>query len=98
MVAYVDALHRDKSTALANSFSSMAAAIAAGTLSKPQDILSQTRFSNNEALGASVDAWKKWGECLSDALSLLHETGKLKTPEDYRVAWEEIAAGLRGAK
>ena len=96
-VSTVAAEHRQAATPLGNSFRGIAAAIAAGTLTKPADILAQTRSSNNAALGTSIEAWKRWGQQLQAVLERLDHDGTLRTPDDYKTAWEEIAAGLEAS-
>ena len=86
--------HRSASRSLANSFRSIRSAVAAGTLQEPAAILRETLASNNLALGSRVDAWREWGSKLETKLSGLHREGKLRKPEDFSDAWEEIAVGL----
>lgn len=82
---------------LANSFRGIISAIAAGTITKPSDVLLQTRLSNNAALGEAADSWKPFGAKLQQALETLDQDGTLRTMEDYRTAWEEISIGLEAA-
>lgn len=72
----------------------MAAAIAAGTLAMPAEILAQTKASNQAALGQHVDAWKPFGVKLADKLDSLNKAGQLPNAAEYAVAWREIAVGL----
>lgn len=96
-VALVAPEHRGKAKDLANSFRGMAAAIAAGTVKKAEDILAQTKASNNAALGSSVDAWKPFGAKLQAALEEIDGKGNLIPPDDYKTAFNEIATGLEAA-
>lgn len=79
---------------LAGSFRSLAAAIAAGTLTQPGMILEATRTSNRDALAANVETWKPWSDKLARELETLHQQGSLSTANDFQAAWEEIAQGL----
>ena len=82
-------------TGLAGSFSGMAAKIAAGTVSKPQDIIDQTTAANRAAIGvAGRAAWLPWFERLRVYLNAESKAGRLVTPEHYAMAWREIADGL----
>ena len=94
----VDPAAKVQAKALAGSFRGIAAAIAAGTLSDPQKILTETRTSNNAALGSFVEQWKPWGGKLSAELERLSTEGSLRTADDYRTAWQEIATGLEAVK
>ncbi len=93
----VPADHRAKAKDLANSFRGVASAIAAGTMKRPEDVLAATKASNNEALGGSMEAWKPWGAKLQAALEKADADGTLRTIDDYKVAWNEIATGLEAA-
>jgi len=90
----VPAEKRPLAKQLANSFRGIVSAIAAGSLTKPADVLAQTRSSNNAALGDAADLWKPFGAKLQLALETLDREGTLRTIDDYRAAWEEIAVGL----
>jgi hypothetical protein len=93
----VPADHRGKAKDLANSFRGVASAIAAGTMKRPEDVLAATKSSNNAALGSSMDAWKPWGAKLQTALEKADTDGTLRTIDDYKVAWNEIADGLEAS-
>lgn len=96
-VALVPVEHRGKAKDLANSFRGIASAIAAGGVKKPEDILAQTKASNNAALGSSMDAWKPFGAKLQAALEAIDSSGNLIPPDDYKTAWNEIATGLEAS-
>lgn len=83
---------------LANSFRGIASAIAAGALSKPEEILAKTLTGNQTALGGDRSAWSAWGVSLSKNLELLNADGRLRLPADYQTAWDEIATGLEAVK
>lgn len=87
---------KETARSLAASFSSLAAAIAAGTVTDPAQILAQTLASNQQALGDRRQAWKEWGEKLAKELEALHGDGSLRSAESYAIAWREIALGLEG--
>lgn len=83
--------------ALATSFNSIAAAIAAGTLRDAKTILSATKQNNQTALtqsGVPVQAWDGFGQSLQKYAFQLYQGGQLKTPEDFAQAWREVANGL----
>lgn len=98
VVTFVPAEHREKSKPLADQFRAVASMIAAGALKEAQPILTEIRTRNNQVLGGSVEAWKPWGKQLSTMLERLDNEKKLIPPEDYRIAFEEVAAGLEAVK
>lgn len=83
---------------LAGSFRSIAAAIAAGVLTRPEDIVRATLESNYVALGgkgsATHAAWQPFFSALNLELNTRSQAGMLKTPESHRQAWVDLAAGL----
>jgi len=83
---------------LAAAADSLAAAIAAGTVSGPAKILSALTVANTAALGTDLAAWKSFGVSYSAALSGLYATGKLKADSDWAEMLRETAAGLRLVK
>jgi len=86
-------------TGLAGSFGAMAAKIAAGAVSKPQEIIDQTTAANRAAVGeAGRAAWLPWFEKLRVYLNSESKAGRLVTPEHYTVAWREIAKGLEAVR
>lgn len=89
---------RAGASALAGSFRSVAARIAAGALPETANLLAETRRSNNQALGDRQAAWKPWGARLAERLDALHREGRLRTPADYAEAWLEVAAGLEAVR
>lgn len=93
-LSMVPAEKRALAKPLANSFRGIVSAIAAGTITKAADVLAQTRSSNNAALGEASESWKAFGAKLRQALEKLDRDGTLRTIDDYRAAWEEIAIGL----
>lgn len=96
----VDAKFIAQAKPLASSFRATAAQIAAGTLTKPADILAASKTSNNTALGSpdAINAWKPWAVKLQEALTKLNTDKKLNTSEDYKEAFNEIAQGLEAVK
>ena len=94
-----DAKRKEYGTALSVSFSGMAAKIAAGAVSKPQEIIDQTTAANRAAVGeAGRAAWLPWFEKLRVYLNSESKAGRLVTPEHYTVAWREIAKGLEAVR
>jgi len=83
---------------LAGSFESVAAAIAAGTLKQPQEILTALLTANNAALGAGMRAWMAWGTLLGQRLQELFRGGRLATPTDWAACLREVAVGLRAVR
>jgi hypothetical protein len=98
VVTFVPAEHRSKAKPLADQFRAVASMIAAGALKDAQPILTEIRTRNNMVLGGSTEAWKPWGKQLSTMLERLDSEKKLIPPEDYRIAFEEVATGLEGVK
>lgn len=82
--------------ALAQSFERIAAAIAAGTIKGPQNILKESKDSNDSAIQAR-DNWLPWFNKLSEALQSANKSGSLKSDDDYAKTWREIAKGLTAA-
>ena len=94
----VPSANRADSKSLASSFRSIASAIAAGGLSKPVDILRETKASNNRAAGPNATAWVAWFRKLEARLMELDSSGELRQPADYQTAWQEIATGLESVR
>jgi len=87
-----------QSAAIATSFDSMAAAIAAGTISTLEDILKKTAESNKLALTKSGGDRTKWEPLfteIQEKLFDLYKTNKMQTKEDFAIAWREISSGLK---
>jgi len=87
-----------QSAAIATSFDSMAAAIAAGTISTLEDILKKTAESNKSALTKSGGDRTKWEPLfteIQEKLFNLYKTNKMQTKEDFSIAWREISSGLK---
>lgn len=103
-MAYTKApvLNRAKAAAaLETSFRGVASAIAAGTKSKPEEVLKDTQASNRTALtnaGVDPDTWKPFFTELQNVTFSLHETGGLNAVDDFKDAWNEIADGLNAVK
>lgn len=90
-----------QSTAIATSFDSMAAAIAAGTIATLEDILKKTAESNKLALTKSGGDRTKWEPLfteIQEKLFDLYKTNKMQTKEDFAIAWREISFGLKSIK
>ena len=93
-VALPPARRAESAQALAGSFESVAAAVAAGTLKGSAEVLAATTRSNRDALGADREAWSDWGLRLEQRLNTLH-AGQALTPAAIATAWREVAVGLR---
>lgn len=89
---------RSSAAALANSFDSIAATVAAGAITKPEEIIAATKSSNINALGQNRLPWTAWGGALQAKLNQLSESRQMVTPDDHITAWREIAAGLRAVQ
>jgi hypothetical protein len=88
-------------TAIASSFDSIAAAIAAGTITTLEDILKKTAESNKAALMRSGGDRAKWEALFTDIqekLFSLYQSGKMQTKEDFSIAWKEISLGFKSFK
>jgi hypothetical protein len=84
--------------ALADAADSIAAAIAAGTVSGAQQILSAVFTANNTALGTNVVVWHPFGEKLSARIKAIYLDKKLTTDAAWATLFQEIAVGLRAVR
>ena len=87
-----------QSSAIAISFDSIAAAIAAGTIGTLDEILKKTAESNKLALTKSGGDRTKWEPLfteIQEKLFDLYKTNKMQTKEDFAIAWREISSGLK---
>lgn len=80
--------------ALAESFESVAAAIAAGVYTTPKEISKATGEVNRTALGSALESWMPVLSKLQVELQRRSNAGELKTPEQHAKVWIEIAEGL----
>jgi hypothetical protein len=80
--------------ALAESFESVAAAVAAGVYTTPKEISKATGEANQTALGPALESWMPVLSKLQTELRRRSNAGELKTPEQHAAAWREIAEGL----
>lgn len=87
-----------KAPALAASFESIASQMAAGTLKFADEIIKATAEANRTALGDKRDNWVVWAQQLQKHLNAESQAGRLKTVEEHRAAWLDIAKGLRAVK
>jgi hypothetical protein len=85
---------REEALALAESFEGIAAAIAAGAYTTPEEISKATGDANRTALKTSLDSWLPVLSKLQTELRRRSNIGELKTPEQHAEAWREIAEGL----
>lgn len=84
-------------SALAKSFASISAAIAAKKIISEREVLEKTLESNSKALdeaGVPSSMWQGWSLALQDKLFELYSVKKLASVEEYRIAWAEISTGL----
>jgi hypothetical protein len=93
---YTDSEVKIDAEKLAESFSSIAAAIAAGTLKDQNAILKATKESNDSAI-SNREEWLPWFKKLSDHLSAANKDGTIKSTSQYATAWREISTGLTNA-
>jgi len=84
--------------ALAGSFESVAASIAAGAIKSEQAILLALLSSNASALGDKVKTWAPVGNAIGVRLQELHKSGRLKTLNDWSVCLREISIGFAAVK
>jgi hypothetical protein len=69
-----------------------------GTLTTVEELNKAQAKTNAALLGENLAAWKPWGESCIKELDTLNKAGVLKTLEQHRQAWLEIATGLNGGK
>lgn len=73
----------------------IAAQIQAGVLKGPPKILTETRNKMVSKFGGELPQFvKDWGTEINGRLSELYEEEKIKTDEDFAIAYSEIALGL----
>lgn len=89
---------RLKCQAVAQSFSTVASQIGAGTLAAPSQIIAVTTQANRESAGATRDDWLPFFEQLRKYLNTESQAGRLATPEQHRVTWLAIAQGLEAVR
>lgn len=89
-----------ESAAVAAGFESVAAAISAGTLTRPNLILAALLEANRAALGteAALRAWIPCGTAIGKQLQALYQSGRLTGPEAWASVLLEVALGLRAVK
>lgn len=85
---------KNEAMKLAASFNSVAATIAAGVNTTPDQIIKATANANRQALGGSIDRWMPVLQALQGDLQARANAGLLQTPEQHAAAWREIAGGL----
>lgn len=82
---------------LSRNMAGIAASIAAGAFTKLDDILKNAKEANDDViknLNLDLKDWNKFGELLQEDLYKLYTDKKMKTPDDFRDAFNEIAFGL----
>lgn len=80
---------------LAGSFDSVAAMVAAGVYTTPQEIIEATGTANKEALGERLKAWVPVLRKLQDEFQQMAQDGELVTMDQHAETWREVAAALR---
>lgn len=85
---------RSETIKLADSFESVAAQIAAGTLQRADAIIKATASANRQALGDSLPDWLPVLQKVQSAMKILASQGELSTPSQHQALWGEIAKGL----
>lgn len=90
----VPAAARSKAPELAEAYRGVSAMIAAGVLKDSFKILDATRSATGQALGSSVSGWQEWNVAMEGEF----RRAGLRTPEDIRVAWEQVANGLSAVR
>ncbi len=84
---------------LAQGFTEVAAQIGHNPdFNDPRTLLVKTKETNNKALtdsGFQPTAWDPWGAAVQDYIYAQYQNGSLKTIEDYKKVWEDLATGLR---
>ncbi len=83
---------------LAGGFEGVAARISAGTLSKPQAILTALLRANNDALGASLPQWLNFGRTIAQRLQVLYESGEMRSLDDWAAALRAVSIGLQAVR
>ncbi len=89
------------SAALSGSFDATAARIAAGTITVPDTALVELEASNAAALAkAKIDraTWDAWGTALQKEWLPLYKNGKMKSMDDFKNAFKEVATGLKAVR
>ena len=87
-----------EAAALATGCDTLAARIAAGTLSGAPNILAEFLKANKAALGESFANWSGFGAKYSEVMSATYKAGKLNTTDDWATWLRETAVGLRAIK
>jgi hypothetical protein len=85
---------QEEALALAESFESVAAAVAGGAYTTPAEISQATGDANRAALGGSLDAWMPFLSKIRALLKQQAMEGSLTTPEQHATVWRAIAQGL----
>lgn len=86
-----------KAPALADNFEAIAAKIAAGAITTPDQANAELRIKNQETLpvGQVRTDWTPFFQAWAVKAKTLNDSGKMTTVEDYKDAYNETAAGLR---
>lgn len=90
-----------QANALAKSFESIAAAIAAGTIDDQEDILKKTAEANRssiQSVGGDKTKWEPVFIDIQEKLFGLYKDNQMTTKQDFATAWREIATGFKAFK
>jgi len=86
---------------IAKSYKSISTRIAAGTLTKPEEILIEVTKTNKKALADVNIPAEKWDSFFTDLQEIvyaLYTDRKLVNKDDFKAAFDEIALGLEKVK
>lgn len=79
---------------LGESFQKMAEMIKSGEFEDVNEILKLTTDSNDEAMAGNQSAWMPWVVEMGNFIHSAYVGGKIRTLDEFQIAWEEIAKGL----
>lgn len=91
--AYTEANVKADAKKLAASFTTVSTAIDAGTYADVAAIMKATKESNDQAF-ENRNEWLPWFSKMSIYLQQAYNSGAIRTPQQYAVAWRDIAKGL----
>lgn len=80
---------------LSHAFAGIAAAVSAGAISDPADIVSATKEATKTSLGTSLPAWTSFLQGLQSELKVMADAGKLPDAKAHAATWDEIAKALQ---
>jgi len=86
---------RDDALKLQQSFSTLAMVIESGAFSDVAQIMSATKESNADALGANKVHWDPFLDKLAEELRTMFDAGQLPTIESHSKVWTTVSKGLQ---